>query len=172
MEDHIQNTIKKVIYNNSLDSELPISDILLLNALSLDSTVLMLRDIFDREKDMIVKSRAFNAILSIRQFDKVQFLIDTFDESSIDWQIVYCRSLSRFYDSRVITKLCSVLLANEDPDVRYVATEALAEIGDSSATETLEYIQKNDNGRDFEGFPIADVAHDALAKIKKRIKST
>ncbi len=54
--------------------------------------------------------------------------------------------------------------------MRYVAAESLAKIGDTSATEPLEYAEKYDKGEDFEGFPVAEMAREALTKIRSRMK--
>ena len=164
-------TVNNMIYKDSLDTELQESDISLLNSLPLEKVVSVLRTIFDKEHSSVVKSRAYHAILSIQKLDKVQFLIDTFGGASIDWQIAYCRSLAQFHDPRAITKLCKVLLENVDADVRYVAAESLSEIGDSTAVTALEHAQQNDTGKDFEGFAIADIARQALLRIKDRMQS-
>ena len=128
-----------------------------------------MRDIFERESNAKVRGRAFYAILTIQGFDRVQFLLDLFEGSSIDWQIAYYEELSRFHDSRAIAKLCNILLEDSDPDMRYTAAESLAEIGDSTAIAALEYAQANDSGTDYEGFPIADMAGEALQRIRSRI---
>lgn len=167
--DQTLDTLRNMIYAKSLNSKIAKPDVRLLNTLPLNRSVALLQDIFDKESDSTVKSRAFHAILSIRKLDKVQFLLDVFDKSSIDWQIAYCRAFARFYDSRATKKLQQLLLECEDPDIRFVAVETLGEIGDSGVIEALEYAQKNDNGTDFEGFRIADVASEALTKIRDRI---
>ena len=168
MNDYVMTAVDKIIYKDSLDTELSESDISLLNSFPAEEVVLALRVLFDKIHDDVVKSRSFHAILSIQKFDKVKFLIDIFEESSIDWQIAYCRALAQFHDSRAITKLCRVLLENTNADTRYVAAESLSEIGDSTATAALEYAQENDTGEDYEGFLVADMARQALLKIKNR----
>jgi len=167
--DHILTTINRIIYDSPLDADLQSTDVALLNSFPINEVIAILLDMFYREKDVIVKSKIYNAILSIKSFDTVRLLLDIFEQSSIDWRTVYCRSLSKFRDSRAIDKLCSVLFEGTDSNMRYVAAESLAEIGDSTAISALEYAQNNDIGEDFEGFPVAEMARDSLIKIINRI---
>lgn len=164
------NSIKKVIYNDPLNAELSSEDVDLLNSLPSDEIASILKSMFDVEKDFIVRSKIYEAILVLENLDTVQFLLDIFEQSPISWQTIYCRSLSKFKDSRAITKLCDVLLKSKDSNMRYVAAESLAEIGDSTAIPALEYAQKNDAGVDFEEFPISDMAREALIKIRSKLK--
>jgi HEAT repeat protein len=170
VDNHDRNTVMHIIYNESFEVDLPPQDIDTLNALPVDNVVCVLRDIFDEEGDLtVVKSRAYRAILGMRDFDKVQFLLDMFERSSTDWQIAYCRDLARFSDSRAIAKLCVILLEESEPDIRYAAAESLAEVGDSTTLEALKYAQQHDIGTDYEGFRVADMASEALQKIQSRI---
>ena len=82
--------------------------------------------------------------------------------------LAYCRELSRFHDARAIGKLSAILLTDPDPDMRYTAAESLAIVADITATAALEYAQAHDTGTDFEGFPIAKMASQALQHIRSR----
>lgn len=168
--DYPTNTIKSIICNDSLDLDLPEADVVLLRSFPVDVAIPILRDIFDRETDPIVQSRAYRQILSFPDIDKVGFILDVFDKSTAGWQAAFCETLSHFHDPRAISKLCKVLLENKDPDVRFSAAEALAEIGDSTAVEALEYASQNDQSVDYEGFSISKMAHEALRKVRMRIE--
>jgi HEAT repeat protein len=169
MNDLVKNATMQIIYKKSSVMDLSKQEIDLLNSFPVDKVVPTLREIFEKEDNATVRGRAFYAILTIQGFDRVQFLLDLFEGSSTDWQIAYCRELSRFHDSLAIAKLCNILLEDADPDMRYVAAESLAEIGDSTAIAALEHAQEHDTGTDYEGFPIADIAGEALQKIRSRI---
>ncbi len=170
MHDDVTSTVQGIIYNGAINIQLSESDISQLNSLPAEKAIATLRAIFDSERGGVAKSRAYHAILSVRDFDKIQFLMDAFDAASIDWQIAYCRTLAEFHDPRAVGKLSGVLLESTDADVRYAAAEALGKIGDSKAVSALQYAQQNDTGEDFEGFAIADAAREALLKIKNRHK--
>ena len=58
-----------------------------------------------------------------------------------------------------------------DPDVRYLAVEALAEIGDLTVVDALRHISENDNDTDYEGFSIATMAKEALKRIHERTRT-
>lgn len=131
-----------------------------------------LTEIFWETTDRFAKSRAFDALLKLRDFDKVKFLTNLYDKSSPDWRYVCCQSLAEFHDERAGAKLIEVVQNDPDPDVRYAATEALAEIGDLTAVDALEYVKENDRGVDYEGFSVADMAVEALQKIYARAGMT
>jgi HEAT repeat protein len=169
MNDYVKDVVMQVIYKKSPIIDLSKQEIDLLNSLPADRLVSVLQDIFAKESNATIRGRAFFAILAIQAFDRVQFLLDLFEGSSIEWQIAYCEELSRFHDPRAIAKLCSILLEDSDPDMRYTAAESLAKIGDARAIRALEYARDNDTGNDYEGFPIADMASEALQKIRSRI---
>ena len=162
--------ITNIIYLDTLETELSAPEIAALNSVPADQVVPILSSIFDKETDLIVKSRAYHALMGINGYDKVGFLRDIFERSSVDWQIFNCTSLSCFQDPRAIQMLCSAALKNQDPDVRYVAADSLGALGDDTAVETLESVQKHDLGVDFEGFRIAEAARSSIVKIKSRLE--
>jgi HEAT repeat protein len=170
MQELVSDVVTRMLYKESLDVELLESEVALLNSFPAESVIPILQSIFYREHDDVIKSRAFDAITSVQAFDRVQFLLDLLNLSSYGWRAVYCEELSHFHDVRAIAQLCEILLDDPDPNIRYTAAKSLAEIGDATAIEALEYAQKHDKGKDFEGFPVADMARQALQQIRKRAK--
>jgi HEAT repeat protein len=160
--------VTSIAINNPSLVEITESDAEFFNSLPVSEVAPTLLEIFKTTTDPSVESRAFDALLKLKQFDKVQFLIDLFNKSSVDWRIACCRGLSRFQDPRAIVKLCDALLYDNDPDVRYVAAESLAIIGDHTAIAALEYAKAHDTGKDYEGFRVADMARQALEQIHAR----
>ncbi len=77
--------------------------------------------------------------------------------------------MATFQDARAITKLCTVLETDEDPDVRYVAAESLGDIGDRSTFSVLDHASKYDTGVDYEGFAVSRAAQEALDRIRQRL---
>jgi hypothetical protein len=169
MNDYIRNTITQIVYKNDLDINLSDAEIDLLNSLPVDEVAPILVTIFKQESDLDTKSRAYHGILALEHFDRVQFLLDMLESSSVDWYFAYCKDLAFFHDRRAMAKLCNILLEDPEPDLRYVAAESLAEMGDTTAIAALEYAQHNDTGCDFEGFPIAEMAGQAIQKIRERL---
>jgi HEAT repeat protein len=168
MQELVSDVVMRILYKESLDVELLESEVALLNSFPTANVVPVLQSIFYREHDDVVKSRTFHAITSVQAFDTVQFLLNLLNLSSYGWRAAYCEELSRFHDVRAIAQLCEILLDDPDPNMRYTAAKSLAEVGDSTAVEALEYAQANDTGTDFEGFPVAEMAKQALQQIRNR----
>ena len=119
-----------------------------------------LKILFSQEKNATIRSKTFGALLALPKHDRVQYLLDIFEESSLDWQIAICEELGRLSpDSRSIVKLCSIASSAPDPDLRFAAVESLGNIGDHMAIPTLEHVSHHDKGKDYEGFSIAKEAH-------------
>jgi HEAT repeat protein len=106
--------------------------------------------------------------LKIEEFDKVAFLISLADDHPDSWRLICCQELSRFPDKRTTEWLCQILRLDEDPDVRCAAAESLAELGDETAISTLEYARKHDQGQDWEGFAVSQLADRAIRRIRSR----
>jgi HEAT repeat protein len=125
----------------------------------------ILLDIYDHEMDRYVRARAFRAILAIHDFDRVAFLINILEGSTVESQYNAGYELRYFQDPRAIAKLCSILLENQDPNMRYVAAESLASFNDVTAIRALEYARDHDTEEDYEGVSISETAKWALDKI-------
>ena len=168
MSESIKNTIMRVLNNQPNKVVLSDSETELLNSLPIDSVVPILLERYEHEPDGYVRARAFHAIMSLRDFDRVAFLIDILDRAPIEWQYNACYELRFFQDPRAAAKLCSVLLNSPTPDVRYVAAESLANFDDLAVIDTLEYARDHDIGEDYEGVPISETATWALGQIRNR----
>lgn len=160
--------VTSIAINNPSLVEITKSDAEFFNSLPVSEVAPALLEIFENTTNSTTRSRVFDALLKLEGFDKVQFLIELFDRSSDGWPAACCRHLSEFRDRRAIAKLCDVLLHDSDPDVRYVAAESLAIIGDHTAIEALERATAHDTGKDYEGFRVADMARQALEQIHAR----
>jgi HEAT repeat protein len=143
----------------------------LLTSVDRDRIVAALTGIFHRETRYAVgRRRAFQAALAIPSLDRVGFLIDIFNRAPIDWKTAICDELASFHDPRAVRMLCSALLTAKNPNVRYAAAEALALNGDATAIDALAYTAQQDRGKDFEGFPVAEAARDALEQVRSRLR--
>ena len=169
MNDYTSDVVIHILCKDTLDARVSEDEVVLLNSLPTEEIIPILQRVFYQEHDDVVKSRAFDAIVSIQAFDKVQFLLNLLNLSSPGWRAAYCEELSRFHDARAIAQFCEILEDDPDPDLRYVAAESLAKVGDSAATKVLKYAQKHDKGKDYEGFRVADMASQALQQIRKRL---
>lgn len=167
MANDIAQIIEKTI--NSIPTSITEDEASLFNSFPVNQAIPVLQKLFRETSDTTIESRIFDAILKIKDFDKVQFLIDLFKESSIDWRIICCKHLAKFQDKRAINKLCEIVMTDDDPDVRYCATESLSIIGDTTAITVLEQVNLYDTGEDYEGFRVSDMARQAIEIIKNRI---
>jgi HEAT repeat protein len=140
-----------------------------LNSMSSEKVLPVLESQFLSTSNSIKKSWIFDAILSIQNFDKVGFLIRMLELLSQDWKYACCRRLSKFNDSRAVHELCKILVESDDPDLRFIAAESLAEIGDEVSIITLQKTVENDKGVDYETFPISGAAQKAIDRIKERL---
>jgi len=167
--DNIVKTVTALIIGDGTPSvEISAQEADFLNSLPTSHVASILKDIFHSTTDLVVESRSFDALLKLRDFDRVGFLIDLYDMSSIDWRCACCRHLVEFPDKRAVSKLASIVQNDPDPDVRYSAAEALAESGDLAVIDALKYAKENDQGMDYEGFPIKNIAERAIQKIRDR----
>jgi HEAT repeat protein len=147
----------------------------ILNSFPSEEVISILRQLFSEADDpihksqLLYKSRVFRSLLSIRVFDKVEFLIETLETSSEGWPEACCRNLATFKDPRAIEKLCQVVRESGNSDLRFTAVKALSTNGDASALETLKSAVLNDKGADFEGFPISEAAEKAIQEITSRL---
>lgn len=160
--------VTSIVINDPSPVEITPSAAELFNSFPASEVAEALLDIFETVTDSTIKSRTFDALLKLKEFDKVQFLIDLFDSTSDGWRLACCEELARFQDPRSIAKLCDILLHDSEPDARYVAAEGLAKIGDHTAIEALEHARAYDTGKDYEGFRVADMARQALEQIHAR----
>lgn len=158
--------------------ELSADEILALNAFPVGMVSRILLKLLRESEDATIESKAFSGLLHLEGYDVVGFLIGLFDEHSLPesvnnwrslgWRTACCRRLAKCQDSRAITKLATIVLSDSDPDVRFVAAEALGDIGDQQALPALVYASQNDKGKDYEGFLVSAAADEAIAKIQAR----
>jgi HEAT repeat protein len=141
-----------------------------LNALPVDLVGPLLKEEFDRAGDPSARSRLFDAMLRLNGFDRVRFLLELY-ETNERWRMPCCEALGQFPDRRAVDKLCSILLTETDPDLRYVAAESLAIVGDDTALEALDHAAAHDRGEDYEGFPVSEMAADAASQVRARIRA-
>ncbi|MBK9926093.1 MAG: HEAT repeat domain-containing protein [Anaerolineales bacterium] len=101
----------------------------------------------------------------------IDLLLPYLSDSSSGIRWTLCELFHGYPDSRVVLPLVKVLQNDADPNVRLVAAEALYAVGDERAIPALAYAEKYDKGKDYEDRTIANAAHEAIAAIKKRMKS-
>jgi len=170
MDRRTRDIAKQLVFG-SRDSALSDDDRKLLTSVDPDHIVIALKAIFHRETRYAVgRRRAFQAALALPSLDTVGFLIEIFNRAPVDWKTAICDELASFHDPRAVQMLCSALLTANNPNVRYAAAEALALNGDATAIDALAYSAQHDRGKDFEGFPVADAARDALEQVRSRLR--
>lgn len=143
----------------------------LLNSLPTQQVAIALLGIWDNAKDEVVRSRAFDGLMKLRNFDTVACLINLYERATLTWQAVCTEQLGTQHDIRAAEKLCEIALTHSDADIRFGAVESLGKVGDASAIPVLQSIADNDRGTDYEGFTIREVAIGAIHQIEIRSMS-
>lgn len=82
-----------------------------------------------------------------------------------------CGLLGDLGNSNVTSALIERLQSDIDENVRYIAAFSLGKIGDVSALSALKFAAEHDEGTNFQGDPIAEVAKDSMRTILSSQKS-
>lgn len=147
----------------NLPPDISTSEAEFFNSLPMNDVQRTLSQLMYESKDSMIRSRAFDGLMKLNEFDKVGFLINLFDTHEIDWGNACCDRLLNFKeDPRAVMKLCSIALQSKDPDIRYHALESLLIIKEKSILPTLYLVFENDNGSDYEGNSIKELAKKAI----------
>lgn len=133
-----------------------------------DMVLSILADMFDTVDNDDIQARAYEAILRLTHVDHVVFLIDRL-ETNGSWRAAIGEDLTLFPDARSTPPLINVLLHDPDPDLRYVAADSLGAIGTVAALDALEYAASHDDGEDYEMRRVADMAREAIIRIRTRL---
>lgn len=142
----------------------------LFNSFPVMPVSLALQEVIVNEPNSTIVSRALDALLKLENFDQVDYLISSLNNTqSIDWRLVLCRKLTQFKDQKAIKKLCSIVLNDPSPDIRFYVADSLGTIGDEYTLHVLEQVAQNDTGVDYEGVSIASVAAKSIQQIKNRL---
>jgi hypothetical protein len=168
MDDYVTDIVLTII--NIFPAEITEREEDLFNALPTAEVVSALQKLVYEGVNSTIRSRALDGLLKINDFDKVSFLINLFDENP-KWRTTCCKRLMDFPDKRAIIKLCEVIIQDNDPTVRFAAAEALGEIGDESAIAFLEHVNAADTGVNWEEFPVAQAANEAIKIIQMRMRT-
>lgn len=168
MSNSINDIVLKTI--KSIPVEITNGEAILFNSLPTEDVVSTLKTMIHTETNTTITSRALDALLKVNNFDKVEFLINLYDQYPLKWNFTCCKELSKFQDKRAVKKLCDIALNDPDPSVRYVAIESLSVVGDETVIPMLEHVKAYDIGEDYEGFKITEIAAQAIKKIQKETK--
>jgi HEAT repeats len=114
------------------------------------------------------RSRIFYALMHLKGFDKVGFLIDLYARSESNWRCVCCRELALRKSKKAIAKLEEIVMNDPDADVRFTAIESLELLANPSSIRSLEYVSQHDTGEDYEGRSLAERAREATIKIQNQ----
>jgi predicted RNA-binding protein with PUA domain len=70
MNDYTSDVVIHILYKDTLDARVSEDEVVLLNSLPTEEIIPILQRVFYQEHDDVVKSRAFDAIVSIQAFEK------------------------------------------------------------------------------------------------------
>ena len=168
MKDKLKDTIMQILLHDINEIDLTEVEKTYINELPRDEVFIILKEIYLEQKDRFIQAKAYDAILSIEKLDKVQFLVDMFDNGPIEQKSTHCYELGYLDDQRAAEKLCAILLDDYNPNVRYIAATSLANFDDKTSVNTLEYACKHDFEENFEGISVSQMAAVALQRIQQR----
>ena len=146
--------------------ELTDREVGVLNSLPVDEATSLLVDLVYQNLD----DRALKALLEIERFDRVAFLIELFDAPPFaSWAAGLCQDLADFPDRRIVKKLGEIIRTHPDPDVRACSMESLVAVlhwlRDDSARAVLQWSAQHEEGADYEGRPLKEIALWALERV-------
>jgi len=90
------------------------------------------------------------------------FLTEVLGSQTVDWRCGACRTLLNFPGEASSALLARVLLNDSDPDVRWLAADALRIVGTENAIPALKHAISHDEGEDYEGSTVSRTAKQAL----------
>ena len=162
------NSLGNVVYETicNLPYTITLEEEQLLNSYPAHTVVPVLQKLVEESPDVAITSRAFDALLKLTKFDRVAYLIDLYDNNPEKWRWIVPERLSEFDEPKAVKKLCVMAMTDSDADARYLAVYSLYLMGKIETVSTLEYISKHDDGEDYEGNKIAEIAQKAIHKIK------
>jgi HEAT repeat protein len=118
--------------------------------------------------DATTRSRIFYALMHLKGFDKVGFLIDLYSRSESNWRSACCRELAIQKSKKAIAKLEEIVMNDPDADVRFTVIESLELLANPSSIRSLEYVSQHDTGEDYEGRSLAERARNAISKLQNQ----
>ena len=107
-------------------------------------------------------------LLDLNSQAYLDILLQLLKDSSETVRWFLCGALRNVNDDRCIAPLLDIILYDPSAGVRYLACETIMVIGDYRAIPTLTIVSENDNGQDYEGRTVKEMALWAIDEIKKR----
>lgn len=117
--------------------------------------------------DPKVQFDAADTLIKICNVDAIQPIIDSIPDLDHRYVSNIAMLLGKFDDPITADKLITALKSS-DVHVRWVASYALGEMGDSRALSTLEQMAETDKGKTTEDGPVKNAARIAFQKIQWR----
>lgn len=141
--------------------------VMALKALDRESTIGVLASMLN-SPDAELRCDAAEALLRIDSSQTIGLVLPllTDPDKVVRWNT--CGLMHDFGDKRALQMLAKVLLSDPEGDVRHIAAYALGEIGDISVLPALRRAVEVDDGTDYRGDPVRDVATEAIENILTR----
>ncbi|CAM4383233.1 HEAT repeat domain-containing protein [Deinococcus marmoris] len=127
-----------------------------------------LTGLFENSDNGPTRSQAFTALVQLPHRQPTDFLEKVLEHADSGWRLAACRTLgdlSERWRGEATQLLCLALLKDADPDVRFCAAESLGKVGNSYALTALQHAREHDQGKDYEGWPVASAAAKAIKAI-------
>jgi HEAT repeat protein len=120
-----------------------------------------------RDSNLGVQDQAINFLLELKPHAYLDLALELLTSGKDDLRGSICYKLYADIplDARATRPLSKLLTPDNSPDVRWLAVAALGKTGDRNALPILEKVLREDDGANYEGDLVRDIAKVAIAQI-------
>lgn len=122
------------------------------------------------DPDTTIQDQAIHLLLEIdpEKFIGTALQLLNSDDEDLCGSICYTLLADLYLDSRATAVLSKLLIHSTSPDVRWLAAAALGKTKDQNALPSLEYAVRHDDGVNYEGDSVRDMAKVSITTLKMR----
>jgi HEAT repeat protein len=120
--------------------------------------------------DLNIQDQAINFLLELNPYLYLDLALELLESDNDDFRGSICYKLYADVplDARATQPLSKLLTPDNSPDVRWFAAAALGKTGDRNALPILQSVLLNDDGANYEGDLIRDIAKVSISQILKK----
>jgi hypothetical protein len=171
MEALMYSMMLAILNNKDGDITPTEEEIIAMNSFPNISTYHFLMDNFYHNPNSTIASRAFRFILAMLYVDEFYFLNLCLEREELHWRYAACQILEFMEGINIAKMLERIALSDISPDVRCEAVRILGRAGNIDSLAILQKIEKSDEGYDFEGRLIKNIALGSMEEILIRQKN-
>jgi HEAT repeat protein len=126
--------------------------------------------VLSHDLDVNIQDQAINFLLELNPYQYLDLALELMASENDDLKGSICYKLYAdvVLDGRATQPLSKLLTPDNSPDVRWLAVAALGKTGDRNALPILQSVLLNDDGANYEGDLIRDIARVSISQILKR----